>query len=276
MKKIITDYGKKEYYDFISYNYPWNYGSYDYFKWKHLLDPYCNESDFYVMKDDDNILALCVARKYNYFFNGEILHALCMMDFVTRKECRQKGHITDLSEYAKSVNSPDITLGFSGEELYDKVYKKLCNFQRFYTYQFTSNNISAIKAENIEDIGYICKKMNSAKNSLHLNKTPEYMKHLFLCPRYSAVYAAQHNGLIVLIGINNNIARVLDISDHSFESCRCAVRLALNYADNVLTDFTYETDCDNGMLKKITCSTSDDISLLKGDGDVWIPVMDRK
>lgn len=280
MKKVIIDYGKKELYNFILSNYPWDYGSYDYFKWKHLLDPYCNKPDFYVIKDDNDILAMCVGRRYVYNFNGKQFQALCMMDFTTEKKYRLKGLITELSEHVKSDNAFDITLGFSSEDLYNKVYSKLNCFQRYYTYQFCTDNTPHIEAEEVQDIEYICKKINSTKNSLHLNKTPEYMNYLCSSPKYPEIRAAQYEGLLILICIKNDEARVLDMSEYSLDSCRTAVQIALNFANTVSVDFPQEISCGNGILKKITCCISDDFhpdsTLQKGDDFIWIPVTDRK
>lgn len=280
MKKIITDYGKEEFYNFIVSNYPWDYGNYDYFKWKHISDPYCNEPDFYVMKDNNDIMAICVGRRYVYDFNRKHLQTLCMMDFATEKKYRLKGFITELSEHIKSVCDFDMTLGFSSEELYNNVYKKFNCFQRYYTYQFCSDNISCVEAVEVTDIDYICKKLNSTRNSLHLNKTPEYMDYLCASSKHPKVHAAEYDGLLVLVCTKNDEASILDMSEYSLNSCRTAAQIALNFSDKVFVDFPQKIENNDGILRKTICCISDNFALnytlQKGDDFIWIPVTDRK
>ena len=279
MKEITIEKASHEIYSFIKNNYPWDYGSYEFFRWKHIHDPYCTRPDFYVMRDNGEILAVCVGRRYVYSFGGSQISTLSMMDFAAHKEHRQQGLITELSEHIKSGGDYDMSLGFSSPELYERVYHRFCCFQKYYTCQFSRENVQATGSEIVTDTDHICRRLSGNLNSLHLKKSPEYISYLKQAPRYAGLMAIEHDGLLMLINIEGNCAKLLDISEYTMESCMTAVRAMLGYADTVQADFPEETDAGGAVQKKVVCCISDtDIvhTLQKGEGHIWVPVTDRK
>ena len=277
MDSIITDFPKSEYYDFIIDNFPWNWGSLNMFKWKHIDDPFRKDDDFYVLQDLNEIKALCVGRKYVYNINNMTFNILALMDFVTKEKYRQQGVISCLSDYVKNQHPSMHTLGVSSLRLYETVYHKLNCFQKYYTYRFKS--VSGIKANTVTDKLYICNKFNNTSNSLHINKSPEYLDYLISSPKYQKIVFAEYDDLLVELNVNDDSAQLLDISEYSMESCFKAVQIASFFSDVVIIDLPEKTDVQNAEQIRINCCTSDSLSKYsfgKEVESIWIPLADRK
>lgn len=231
------------------------------------------------MRENYVILAVCVGRKYVYNFSSSQISILSMMDFVVDKKHRQQGLITKLSDYVKSGGGYDMSLGFSSVQLYETVYHKFNCFQKYYTYQFSKNDMCKTDSEVITDTEYICRRLSENQNSLHLKKTFEYMSYLKKILKYAGIMAIEHDDLLILMNKEGQTAKLLDISDYNMESCMTAIQAMLEYADTVQADLPKETAKGGAVLKKIVCCISDNNvihTLQNGEDYIWIPVTDRR
>jgi hypothetical protein len=285
MNKILTDFPDKKYYKFIRDCYPWNWGSYELFLWKHSMDPFRSKRDFYYIKNAaDVVVALCVGRVYEFFFAGHSLNVLSMMDFATAKKYRNTGLMSELSGYIVNNNVFDMSLGFSSEYLYQNVYSHLCCFQTYHTYEF-SNTENYELSEEIYDTHKIADYLNNCQNALRIKMYPEYIQYISCSPKFGRIIYLEKDGLLISVGFQADYAQILDISQYTADSCLKAVRMAGKYFKNVRIDMPHKLweieKTKNSTVRQIRtiCCISDkvnDIVNINGDETIWIPVMDRR
>lgn len=282
MNEILTSLPDKKFYDFICKCYPWKWGSYDNFLWKHCQDPFRSVSDFYYMKNNTGeIIALCVGRIYNYSCRGNEIKILEMMDYATDNEYRNKGLMSKLSDYIKESNYFDLSLGFSSEYLYEHVYSDLSCFQKYFTYEFNNFVINELVHE-VYDIHRIVNSLNSCTNALRIKLSPEYINYIKNAPKYKKIIFLEYDSLMISIGLTEGYVQILDFSHYSTDSCLKAVSMASKYCHNVRIDFAeIQKDLEiNNVAHQIReiCCIGKMVNPVINDkqGIIWIPVMDRR
>lgn len=268
---------QKKFYTFLVKNYPWTWGSYEKFLWKHCNDPYV-KNDFFYEKVKGTLSSLCVARCYKMMFLEKKYDVVQMMDFATEERFRQNGGITRVSDYIFDHMDCDFLLGFASSRLYKSVYKSKKAFTVFYKYEINTSDLGVINNfEIVNDLSKICKAFRRNKRSLQVVKTPEYLQYLAQSPCYDKIFYVKHQDLWLQLGILDNTARVLDISEYSTRTMRTAARIAANFGSKVIVDYPRASKSKTFNLLGTYVSA---INFKKRKSFpkecFWIPVMDRK
>lgn len=271
MLKIFSDCPKKEYYDFICRNFPWQWGNFNLFKWKHIDDPYREASDFFLISENNQIKALCVGRVYPFVYKGMNYKILSMMDFVTEADSREKGYMTILSDFIKEQVSCDFSIGFSSEKLFNTVYKSKNCLQIYYRYEFTSDCV----LQNVEPQELNIHPFALNPYTFRIIANDEYVHYIKRSCKYEKISLVQDGSLSILIGIMGSSGVLLDISNYSEEDCYHAVEMVKPYCKIFQIDFPNKISAPSSVFVKSTCVVID--GHFKKDGDsIWIPVLDRK
>ena len=277
-KTVYIDSPNIKYFDFINKNYPWNWGDYNKFVWKHCEDPYKNEKQFYVIKNENKICSLGVGNVYPFSYKNESIKVLMMMDFVTSSEYQKKGLINQIANYiVKNVDS-DVAIGFASKRLYENIYKDKLVLQKYYLHQF-NESISKIDCGIVDDYTLISKRLNSNTSAFQIKRDERYLDYINKNPQYEKVIYVTNDELLVGIGLNHNVARIIELSEYNIESCIQAIQMALNFASEILVDLPCDTILYNSKLLKETYVVLNEINTTiykEGDESIWIPVIERK
>jgi GNAT superfamily N-acetyltransferase len=279
MIEIDRERPAPEHYGFIRECYPWCWGSYEKFRWKHLEDPYRGD-DFYVMREEGRLLSLCVARRYPFFYGGEELSALSMMDFVTSPAFRGRGLISRLSEAASAEpenRAADLAIGFSGERLSGTVHRSRTLIQIFHAYRFPprSEDAGLFVIESDEETA---EALNSNPQALQMRRDKALLDRIRSRPDYGRFVAARTEGLVFGMGVGENEVRVLELSEFSVEASLAAVKAAGSLGKPVVADFPGELDMEGALLVKRTFVTASGrmSDFFSERRRIWIPAAERK
>lgn len=276
--KICKAIAAEEHYQFLLSCYPWLWGTYEKFVWKHCQDP-LGSHDFYEMRHQDRLVALCSARTYPFVWKNKRLNALCMMDLATHPDYRQKRLITTLTEEASKrefARGADLGLGFASEKLFHAFYNSKIPIQIFHTYRFPPD--SGQKFKFLEDSEAICRALNANPCALQVKREEATLAYLKACPLFSRVEFAEISGIVFCIGINDRQIQVLEISDYSQDAILTVIRACQGFAKSVVADFPHEIGAENAVLEKkiyaLTYGKPD--NLFSKHEKIWMPWLERK
>lgn len=278
MKKIEKIEIDNSIYNFIVDNFPWNWGTYEKFVWKHYEDALGDKNCCFRIMNENEVESLCVAKVYPIIYKKNVYRVLNMMDFATNEKYKNQGNITMLSEYIQNNLDYDYAIGYSSKELKSKVYKKKETLQVYYNYQVKWKR-KAIKYRIVTDLDLISKYLNENENGMLIHRDERYMKYILSNPDLGELIYVTDGQLLIGIDIKTNLVKIIDISQYDYENCMRAIELAAQFNENVQVDmpsminnkfFSLKKEIHVSMYSKIK-----DFSI-KGGENIWIPYLDRK
>ena len=268
-------------YNFWEENYPWEWGTKQFFDWKHINDPYKN-SLFFTVENDFEIETAAAYKLYPSIFNGKDISVLYIMDSATKEDYKKNGNIKAINKYANESINFDISVGFARKDWYEKYWSKgATKLFDIYTYKIPPSFENEI-SETVSDLGFIASTLNENKTSFHIKRTEDYISYLSRCPKYEKIEFLISGDLLIGIGINQNDVRILEMSNFSEDDLKKAVKMASIYNKTIIYDSPqvidkrYETI--NIMTVMLRTVKSDIYSFLSQEECkwLWIPVLDRK
>lgn len=203
------------------------------------------------------------------------------MDFVTHKKFRNKKIISYLSDYViKYIENDiniDLVIGFSGEELFHKIYKTKIPIQIFYTYRFAANGKRSgfCYMNNLRET-FVA--LNSNSCALQVMRDETYINHITRCPDFQQIIFAKTEGLIFGMGIREQETRILELSEYNVEACLAAVCAAKTLGKDVVADFPIPLDRQDAFFeKKLFALASGKMApFFLEEKRIWIPNIERK
>ena len=279
METLKTDIASDRFFMFFKANYPWDWGSYEKFVWKHQNDPFSGSNDFYVLEEDKEIVSICVARKYIFKYGGSTYNILSMMDFVTASQYRQKGRISTILQYIYKNVDFDYSIGFSSRQLRETVHKKTNCVQTYYTYVFNPT-VSPLSSMPCSDADAITA-LNLNERSFQIPRNQTYLNYIKNNPSYKNVVFLKRDDFVIGVAFERNeenSVRIVEMSDYSLSFCMTAYQMASVFGKPVKIDLPQVVD--NGRFLKETCfdvfNPSSNYSIFHEGELIWVPHCDRK
>ena len=279
MDIIRTDSARSEYYSFLRQNFPWPWGEYEKFVWKHLKDPFLGENDFYILEQNNNIQSMCVVRKYTFIYHKRAYNVLSMMDFVTASQARNTGKLSAVLQHIYKNIDFDYSIGFSSYQLRETVHRKTKCVQMYYTYLFPPSS-SPLTSELCNDEEAILA-LNSNENAFQIPRTKKYINYIKNNPCYKKIIFLKYDSLVIGVAFEinkENSVRIVELSNYSFEACMIAYKMASIFRNPVKIDLPQKLA--KGNFIKDTCFAifnphSNYHTIHEGDL-IWVPHSDRK
>ena len=278
METIRTDSAHDRYYIFFKKSFPWDWGSYEKFVWKHLKDPFLSPKDFYVLEDGNKIESICVARKYMYLYRNKPYHILSMMDFATDPDFRLSGKVNTILQYIYRNVIFDYSIGFSSRHIRETVHKRTECVQTYYTYYLDPSNtpLSCIPCNDSIAIPAL----NSNINGFQILRDQKYIDYVKSNPDYRNPVFLKKASFVIGVAFDNNenSVRILEMSNYSLPYCMIAYKMASIFGKRVKIDFPQKINFGEFIKETcfdIFCPGSNYNIFQKGDL-IWVPVCDRK
>ena len=279
---MIKKYGAVDtIYNFWDANYPWTWGTKQYFDWKHIEDPYENAS-FFTVENEDEIETASAYKLYPAIFEGKEISVLYIMDTATKEKYTKRGNIKTINNYANESMDFDISVGFARKDWYEKYWSKgVDRLFDIYTYK-TAPVVKQYGCETIDDLSLIASELNKNKASFHIKRTEDYVSYLLKCPKYKKIEFLISEDLLIGVGVNKDNVRILELSNYSETAVKKAIMMASVYKKTIIYDTPQNIDAGNQVLNVLTVMVktvkNPDYSFLQNDGCkwLWIPVLDRK
>ena len=279
MEIIRTDSPHDSYYTFFKTNFPWDWGSYEKFIWKHLQDPFLGKNDFYILEQDKCIRSICVARKYTYLYRNQAFNILSMMDFVTALPFRRTGKLTYLLQYIYKNIGFDYSIGFSSYQLRETIHRETSCAQIYYTYLLPPSTSPLASASCNDDEAISA--LNANENSFQILRTKKYLAYIKKNPSYRKLVFLKLNSFVIGVAFEinkENSVRIVEMSDYSMKSCMIAYRMASVFGKTIKIDLPQKIE--EGHFLRETCfdvfSKNSDYNIFYKGDLIWVPLSDRK